>query len=841
VRRAAPVVALLTFGVAVRLCIAVAAEGKSFSDNAVVALMAMHALSGHLYAFYWGQAWIGSLEALMVAPFFAAFGVRDLTLSAGLLPWTVAFACALFAVTRRCGDERAALWALLFCALAPADVLYFQVTARGGYPGTLALGTTLLWLTIRIAWEALTPRARAMHMIACGAVAGIGFWANQLILPYLVVCGGLLLAADPRLPLRPSAWAALLALFLGSAPFWVFNWRHGLPTFELASVPDRPPPFETLLWALATGVPNVLGVRDLQGAWTFGWVGRLLATAAVAATLAASTVLATRWRALLHGRVVEAGPVMALWLLLVATVAIYVAVLPSRFQIGRYLLPVASASIPLIALGVSWLAERRPIVGSLVGALLTLFYGAEAVRVAHDFRTMRGRYTAGPIESLAAHLEDRGIRFGYADYSEAAITTYFTQERVILSDYQERYFPLSEVAFRDPALVLTDGDAAPTLRALDARFGESRIPGYRIYWPIRYDGVPRSPLSRDGWRVTATVANEEAPLVLDDDPWSYWSVPPGKLGALSLDLGSERTVSGVYLALGERKSDTFQHLRVEMSLDGDRWTLVKDAGWTFPVSFRSDGQVSVMPDDVQMVLFQPRPARWIRLALFEPNVGFNWSIGEIAVLGVGPANTAVRLETPRFGDPQRVEAASRRLRREVEREPDSSRRLRALELLYRSSGDATGARQAATLLTDRFTPATLVEWRFGHELELVGYDWRSAGPRSFEITYYWRAVRTMGSDYAMTGHFQGAETVHQDDYLLGAPAHTTRSWESGETFKQTRRIELPRDIPGGRYTFEAGVWDPETRRHLQRSWWRGAQSPLFTAVVGPADVRIERP
>jgi hypothetical protein len=841
VRRAGPVVALLAFAVAVRLWIAVAAEGKTFSDNAVVALMAMHALSGHFYAFYWGQAWIGSLEALMVAPFFAAFGVRDLTLSAGLLPWTVVFACAVFAVTRRCGGERAALWALLFCALAPADVLYFQVTARGGYPGTLALGTTLLWLTMRVTWEPLTARARALHTIACGAVAGIGFWANQLILPYLVVCGGVLLAADPRLPLRPSAWAALLAFFLGSAPFWVFNWRHGLPTFELASVPDRPPPLETLLWALAIGVPNVLGVRDLHGEWTFGWVGRLLATAALAATLAASAALSTCWRALLRSRVVKAGPVMALWFLIVATVAIYVAVLPSRYQIGRYLLPVASASIPLIALGVSWLAGRRPIVGSLVGVLLTLFYGAVAVRVAHDFRTARGRYTAGPIESLAAHLEERGIRFGYADYSEAAITTYFTQERVILSDYQERYFPLSEIAFRDPALVLTHGDAGPTLRALDARFSESRIPGYRVYWPIGYDGVPRAPLRRDGWHVTATVANEEAPLVLDDDPWSYWSVPPGTLAALTLDLGSERTVSGVYLALGERKSDAFQHLRVETSLDGERWTLVKDAGWTFPVSFRSDGQVSVMPDDVQMVLFQPRPARWIRLALLEPNVGFNWSIGEIAVLGVGPANTAVRLETPRFGDPQRVEAASRRLRRDIEREPNSSRRLRALELLYRSSGDAIGAGQAATLLTDRFTPATLIEWRFGHELELVGYDWHPSGPRSFEITYYWRAVRTMESDYAMTGHFQGAQTVHQDDYLLGATERNTRSWEPGETFKQTRRIEFPRDIPAGRYVFEVGVWNPETRRHLQRGWWRGSEAPLFIAVVGPADVRIERP
>jgi hypothetical protein len=242
-----------------------------------------------------------------------------------------------------------------------------------------------------------------------------------------------------------------------------------------------------------------------------------------------------------------------------------------------------------------------------------------------------------------------------------------------------------------------------------------------------------------------------------------------------------------------------------------------------------------------MVLFEPRPARWIRLTLVEPNLRFNWSVGEIAVLGVGRADSAVRFDTPRFGDPRRVEAAARRLRREVERDPDNSRPLRALELLYRSSGDAIGARHAARLLADRFTPATRVEWRFGHEIELVGYDWRPAGTRSLEITYYWQAARTMERDYAMTGHLQAGQTVRQDDYLLGCAERNTRSCEPGETFKRTRRIELSSDIPGGRYAFEVGVWDPETRRHLPRGWWHPRQAPLFIVVVGPTDVRIERP
>jgi hypothetical protein len=83
----ASLVAAIAVGVAIRVALAFAADGKSWSDSAVIALMAMHALSGKFYTFYWGQAYMGSLESLGVAPFFALFGVNDVTLSMGLLPW----------------------------------------------------------------------------------------------------------------------------------------------------------------------------------------------------------------------------------------------------------------------------------------------------------------------------------------------------------------------------------------------------------------------------------------------------------------------------------------------------------------------------------------------------------------------------------------------------------------------------------------------------------------------------------------------------------------------------------------------------------------------------------
>jgi hypothetical protein len=67
----------IVLGVAIRLWVAAAAEGKSFSDNAVVALMAMHALRGKFYAFYWGQSYMGSLGSIVVSPFFALLAIAS--------------------------------------------------------------------------------------------------------------------------------------------------------------------------------------------------------------------------------------------------------------------------------------------------------------------------------------------------------------------------------------------------------------------------------------------------------------------------------------------------------------------------------------------------------------------------------------------------------------------------------------------------------------------------------------------------------------------------------------------------------------------------------------------
>jgi hypothetical protein len=134
----------------------------------------------------------------------------------------------------------------------------------------------------------------------------------------------------------------------------------------------------------------------------------------------------------------------------------------------------------------------------------------------------------------------------------------------------------------------------------------------------------------------------------------------------------------------------------------------------------------------------------------------------------------------------------------------------------------------------RFTPQVRLDWQFGRDLVLVGYDRRDLGARDLEITYYWRALRTMTRRYAAYVHTKGVTPRLQYDSVLGEAEHTTEFWLPEEIVKQKVEIRIPDDAPPGSYPFRLGVWAPHERRRLKlwRSFWdRPRTGRLFQIEV----------
>jgi hypothetical protein len=821
-------------GLAIRVWLAAAFQGALNVDNAKVGLMAMHALHGRFYAFFWGQPQLGSLESVVIAPVFAALGVSDFTLALGLLPWFVVFSVALYFITRRCGGASAAAIALLLSAVSSPLVQIHQVTALSGYAANPALGMLLVWLALVLVYDRPAGVSRRLLFVAFGLIAGLAFWNSWLIASYLLTSGLYLLLDDPVLPLRFESLEAAVAFFVGSLPWWVHNLRFGFPSVLLLSAHARgyQNHLEDLAWALSRGVPEIVGIRSAAG------VVETLIILTVAfgafAALGGVTILRRDLFALIRRRPRQASEGTILGVLGVASVAFYVFARPTPFEIDRYLLPLASAALPLIAIAIAAAIRRTPTLGFAVLATVVLYLAVGVVALHRDFEHSFQRDLTRAAGRLGRTLEREGIASGYADRMDAGLVSYLTREHVVLTDYHELDYPRDEIALRNPALILGNGSADTTLRSLDATFSVRRHSGHAVYWPIVYDGVPRAPLSRARWKVSANVASDDADNMLDGDLDTAWSVPTsGTHPELTIDLGREETVSGIYTNVGEWPEDGFHRIAVEASADRTNWELVKEATWDFPVSFRSDGSASVMPDEVQMVLFPPRRARWLRLRLLEAPPERNWSIAELEVFGPGGKDSLFR--APSYADESSFELVERRLRKRERLEPFSDQPLRELETTYRAEGDVASLRMVAQEEARRFRPQVEVNWHFGSLLTLVGYDARKLDERQVEITYYWKAEQKLPSDLAVSVDIERGGSRLNEDYLLGVPGYLSSAWNAGEIVKLTRPVTIPESASPGEYKVKIRVWDPATKRHLRlrSGLWFGSYGPktLMTSAL----------
>ena len=84
------------------------------------------------------------------------------------------------------------------------------------------------------------------------------------------------------------------------------------------------------------------------------------------------------------------------------------------------------------------------------------------------------------------------------------------------------------------------------------------------------------------------------------------------------------------------------------------------------------------------------------------------------------------------------------------------------------------------------------------------------------LTLYWQALAEMDTAYKVFIHFvdeNGQIRAQEDHPPLNGDAPTT-SWLPGEVLEDPYHISLPADLPPGRYSLRAGLYDPVTGRRL---------------------------
>ncbi len=518
------------------------------ADEAVVALMARHVLQGkEIPPFFYGQAYMGSLDAILIAAGFRVFGesVLAVRLVQSIL-YLVVVATTFWLAWRLTRRTWAATVAGLLAAVPPTVMTLYTTATLGGYNETLILGNLLLIL----GYDVTHGHERSIWRWALvGAAAGLGWWANGLIVAYLLPVGLMLLRHAALRQTPYYAWAFLMFLIF-SAPWWQYNFTHNNAAVEVFLHGRRAdntgfavsPIDQRLAGLIFLGLPAAVGLR-------YPWSGNYFAfplSALVLVVYAGLLGYAIRRRA---PRMVPEGRAY-LAAMGVGFCALFVLSTFGTDPTGRYFLALIPPLTVLVAATLDHLRlERRALArGIAVGLLAFALLGnsVAAVRQPPGFTTQFDPISHIPHDhdqELMDFLRANQLTRGYANYWIAFRLAFLSKEEIILraalpykadlsynpaddryTPYQETVNEAEEVVYITSHHPVLDGIIRQRMAAYGVTFQERQIGPYHVFYHLSRRVSPHE-LGLDS--LTGDSIQIHAPLPVDQ-AFSSGSTTPGE-------------------------------------------------------------------------------------------------------------------------------------------------------------------------------------------------------------------------------------------------------------------------------------------------------------------------
>jgi len=221
--------AIILFATLLRVLLVALNWPQTNSDEGTFGIMAMHiAYRGEHPIFFYGQYFLGTLEAYIGAALFHVFGISVFTLRLGNIIFYVLFMVAMYLLTSVLYTHKMALATLFLLSIGSIPILTTEFI--GGYAEILPFGAIAFLL---VSWLALSynrdvsprrPWLRYLGYACWGLVVGLGIWSDPIILP-VVAAAGLLLAVFcwRELLLKWGGICLLLGFIIGAFPLIEYN------------------------------------------------------------------------------------------------------------------------------------------------------------------------------------------------------------------------------------------------------------------------------------------------------------------------------------------------------------------------------------------------------------------------------------------------------------------------------------------------------------------------------------------------------------------------------------------------------------------------------------------
>lgn len=347
----AGVVLLLGAGLGLRAWGAWCLQYAPNSDYGIVGLMAKHMAEGTDYpVFFYGQAYMGSFEPAVSALLCLLMGVGGFAVCLGsaLLSWFLLPILYLWGCDTR--DRVAGLASLLFCTLGSFTLFFYSVAPRGGYASALVLGSLTVWLAVRITQQTASGGTPTWwSCLSLGFTAGLAWWSNQLVVPFLGAAAVvMLMGLGGRVFRLAVLGGGGLGFLVGSLPWWVWNAFNQWRTFKFGGTVGGTP--------FTEGVPifGRMAIELLEGADKPLAVS--VAVGVAYAVLAAG--YAMEWRARWREAKASVLPLLAPLLVIVFMMFAFSVSSFARMSVVRYVLPVFPAVAVMVGVGTARLVRR---------------------------------------------------------------------------------------------------------------------------------------------------------------------------------------------------------------------------------------------------------------------------------------------------------------------------------------------------------------------------------------------------------------------------------------------------------------------------------------------------
>jgi hypothetical protein len=423
------------------------------SDEAIVALMARHILQGERPIFFYGQAYMGSLDTWLVAFGFWVFGeyVWVIRFVQGVLYLGVMLTTYMLGFIAL-GSRRVGLVAIWLLAIPNVIVTLYTTVSLGGYGEGLLLGNIILLLGLQIAGHLKENiEVKSWHWLLWGILIGFGLWVFGISLVFSIPMG--LFLATRLWQRNPKAikfftagitWKATiftcLGILVGAISWWLYAIQNGF-TELLSELGGSAVAVEQGPWLLRTGQHLVrlilfgtTGVFGMRPSWEIRWLAVPLLPIALVFWMAVLVHIYTRFKSGMQNKF-GAGVLVGIILFLsLGFIFTSFGVDPS----GRYFVPLV---IPLSLFAgemiVSLLDRYGRLVYGFVGVILiynTWGIFQSAARVLPGITTQFDQITQvdhRAIEELIRFLEEQGETRGYTNYWVAYPLAFLSQEELI--------------------------------------------------------------------------------------------------------------------------------------------------------------------------------------------------------------------------------------------------------------------------------------------------------------------------------------------------------------------------------------------------------------------------